>query len=131
MLGPPRWPVAGPLLDTRRSACATIGALAVAELFPGARSGTSAGAVTVAVLVMVPGTAVLAGSVPDTVNTTAPNGLSVTRLEIGPLPDGDEHTAPLLCGAHVQVALVNAGFVPGSDTVALLDRLGPALLTVS
>src|SRR5436309_1630489 len=109
-----------------RSAWGVSASLSPALLLPGVGSVTPTGAVTVAVLARAP---VAAGSI-CTVKvkvTVAPTGRS-TAVARAPLPPPGTLTAP------PPVALANAQLPPvapagrGSDTLAPLTALGPALL---
>src|SRR5262245_13354777 len=111
-----------------RSAWGVSVSVSVALLLPGSGSVTPAGELTVAVLVSRPGAAGPTWTVKVKV-TVALTGRS-TVVARAPLPlAGPLTLPPPLLAVAVQVAAVTpAG--KGSDTVAPVTALGPALLTV-
>ena len=111
---------------TERSPLGTRVSVSVDVLFAGVVSGYPVGGVTVAVLVSEP--VAVESTVPVTVKTALPPGLTVTAVEMLPEPDAAPQAEPALA-AHVQVGLATAtGIV--SATVALTAVEGPALETV-
>src|SRR5262245_44217480 len=82
---PPRCADGGPDFARRKSASGEITALAVLVSFAGFGSGNVAGAVIVAVSVIVPA-GTLAGSVPETVNVAVPDAGNDTVAFGGPVP---------------------------------------------